>query len=311
MSVLIVDSPASAGHPVPPDYPEHPGRYAAVRQALEPLAGCEWVESRPAERHELERFHTAGHVERVLSTCAAAQEGRWEALDPDTHVQQSSAQAGLHAAGAALKAVDCVVTAEPRQAFSLARPPGHHAEPNRAMGFCLFNSVAVAALHALEAHGLARAAIVDIDVHHGNGSQCLAEVDERVLFTSLHQAPLYPGTGRESETGLNGNVLNLTFADNSSSALWRRRFEAEVVPALASFRPEIILVSAGFDAHEADPLGGLNLSDADYRWVAGQIRVCADEFAHSRLVSVLEGGYDCPALGRAAAAFVGGLASAP
>ncbi|WP_412546406.1 histone deacetylase family protein [Maricaulis sp. MIT060901] len=311
MSVLIVDSPASAGHAVPPDNPEHPGRYAAVRRALQQLSGGEWIESRSATRDELERFHTPGHVERVLSACAAAEEGGWHGLDWDTHVQQSSAAAGLHAAGAALEAVDRVMAGGPRQAFCLARPPGHHAEPDRVMGFCLFNSVAIAALHALEAYGLGRVAIIDIDVHHGNGSQCLAERDERVFFSSLHQAPLYPGTGREGETGLNGNVLNLTFADNSSSALWRQRFEAEVLPVLARFRPEVILVSAGFDAHEADPLGGLNLTDADYGWVAGKIRASADEFAHSRLVSVLEGGYDCPALGRAAAAFVSGLSSAP
>lgn len=309
MSVLIVDSPASAGHNVPPDNPEHPGRYAAVRGALQALSDPQWVESRPATRDELERFHTPGHVERVLSACAAAEEDGWQGLDWDTHVQRSSAAAGLHAAGGALEAVDRVMTGPLRQAFCLARPPGHHAEPDRAMGFCLFNSVAIAALHALEAHGLGRAAIIDIDVHHGNGSQCLAEKDTRIFFTSLHQAPLYPGTGREGETGLNGNVLNLTFADSSSPALWRQRFEAEVLPALAKFSPEIILVSAGFDAHEADPLGGLNLTDADYRWVAGKIRACADEFAESRLVSVLEGGYDCPALGRAAAAFVSGMSS--
>lgn len=311
MSVLIVDSPASAGHNVPPDNPEHPGRYAAVREALKTLTGPQWIASRSATRAELERFHTADHVERVLVACASAQAGEWQGLDWDTHVQQSSAAAGLHAAGGALEAVDQVMAGPVRRAFCLARPPGHHAEPNRVMGFCLFNSVAIAAEHALQAHGLARAAIIDIDVHHGNGSQCLAENNENVFFASLHQAPLYPGTGREGETGLNGNVLNLTFADNASAAHWRQRFEAEVMPALARFAPDIVLVSAGFDAHEADPLGGLNLTETDYRWVAGQIRTCADKFAESRLVSVLEGGYDCPALGRAAAAFVSGLSGAP
>ena len=311
MSVLIIDSPASLGHRATPGNPEHAGRYQAVKATLEALDFCEWQDSRPATREELLRFHTAHHVDRVLSASASAAEGDWHALDMDTHVEPSSAAAGLNAAGAACLAVDRVMEGEPRQAFCLARPPGHHAEPDRAMGFCLFNSVAIAALHAVEVHGISRAAIIDIDVHHGNGSQCLAERDERVFFTSLHQAPLYPGTGREGETGLNGNVLNLTFPDNASAAAWRQRFEAEVLPALARFKPGIILVSAGFDAHAADPLGGLNLTEADYRWVAGQIRTCAEEFADSRLVSVLEGGYDCPALGRAAAAFVTGLSGAP
>jgi acetoin utilization deacetylase AcuC-like enzyme len=175
------------------------------------------------------------------------------------------------------------------------------------MGFCLFNSIAVGACHALEAHGLDRVAIVDVDVHHGNGSQCLAEVDARVFFASLHQAPLYPGTGTRKETGLNGNVLNIPMPANTPAAVWRQHFEGEVLPALRQFQPQMLFVSAGFDAHADDPLGGFLLQDADYAWIAQELAGVAQETAESRLVSVMEGGYDCPALGRAAAAFTAAL----
>lgn len=307
MTALIIDSPASAGHPVPPGHPEHPGRYDAARAALEGVEEAIWLDSRAAVRGELERFHTPAHVERVLGTVAAVQEGEWAALDADTQVTQSSAAAGLHAAGGVVEAVDRIMTGEAAHAFCLARPPGHHAEPDRAMGFCLFNSIAVGACHALDVHGLERVAIVDIDVHHGNGTQCLAEKDARVFFASLHQAPLYPGTGTRKETGINGNVLNIPMPAATPAAVWRQHFEAEVLPALRQFKPQMIFVSAGFDGHADDPLGGFLLQDGDYAWIAQELAGVAQETAESRLVSVMEGGYDCPALGRAAAAFTAAL----
>ncbi|WP_300532719.1 histone deacetylase family protein [Maricaulis sp.] len=307
MTALIIDSAASAGHPVPPGHPEHQGRYDAARSALAGLAGAVWIDSRAAQRTELERFHTARHVAHVLGTIATVGEGEWAALDADTQVTESSAAAGLHAAGGVIEAVDRVIAGEARHAFCLARPPGHHAEPDRAMGFCLFNSVAVGACHALEAHGLERVAIVDIDVHHGNGSQCLAEQDGRVFFASLHQAPLYPGTGTRKETGLNGNVLNIPLPDATPALVWRQHFTTEVLPALRRFKPQMIFISAGFDAHADDPLGGFLLTEPDYAWIAQELAQVAEETAESRLVSVLEGGYDCPALGRAAAAFAAAL----
>ena len=310
MKTTVIDSPASLSHRVPDGHPEHAGRYTAVREALGALSDVAWAEAPQAPVEALARFHTVEHVDRVLTACAEAGLDGWVALDPDTLVCGQSAGAALSAAGGALAGVDTVVEDGEGAVFLLARPPGHHAEPDRPMGFCLFNSIAVAAKHALDVHGLSSVAIVDIDVHHGNGSQCLAERDERVLFASLHQSPLYPGTGHRGETGLNGNVVNVPLEPGTAGAAWRAAFAAEVLPALQRVQPALILVSAGFDAHADDPVGGLDLVEADYVWAAEQLAAAASEFAYSRLVSVLEGGYDCPALGRSAAAFVGALARA-
>jgi acetoin utilization deacetylase AcuC-like enzyme len=310
MKTTIFDSPASRLHLVPPGHPEHVGRYEAVREALLALPGSDWREAPTAAMTDVARFHSAAHVDRVLTACADAPAGQWLALDPDTLVCDRSAAAALGAVGAAVAAVDQVIADEGGAAFVLARPPGHHAEPDRPMGFCLFNTIAIAAAHALEVHDLTSVAIVDIDVHHGNGTQCLAEREARVFFASLHQAPLYPGTGGEGETGLNGNVLNCPMPDGVTGQQWRQRFEAAVLPALRRARPQLVLVSAGFDAHADDPVGGWGLRSNDYAWAAGQLAGIARDFGGSRLVSVLEGGYDCPALGRSAAAFVDALSQA-
>jgi len=310
MLAIIVDSTASAAHPVPEGNPEHAGRYEAVRDRMRGMDGLHWVESEPATRPQLARFHTDQHIERVLNTCASAEEGELIALDWDTHVTHSSAAAALQAAGGVVLAVDRVMEGPETLAFSLARPPGHHAEPDRAMGFCLFNSIAVGALHALDARSQDRVAIIDFDVHHGNGSQVLAERDERVFFASLHQAPLYPGSGSASETGLNGNVLNIPLPEATPAAQWRATFERDVLPAIDRFEPGMIFVSAGFDAHLDDPLGGLTLRSDDYRWLGHTLAAKAREHSEGRLVAALEGGYDCPALARSAAAFVGGLQGA-
>jgi len=310
MKTTLIDSPASLAHRLPDGHPEHDGRYTAVREALAGIAGTVWAEAEQAPVEALARFHTVEHVDRVLTACAEAGVEGFVGLDPDTIVCGQSARAALSAAGGAIAGVDAVIRDGEGAVFLLARPPGHHAEPDRPMGFCLFNTIAIAAMHALEVHGLPSVAIVDIDVHHGNGSQCLAERDERVLFASLHQSPLYPGTGHRGETGLGGNVVNVPLPDGTDGAAWRTAFEAEIVPTLRKAKPALILVSAGFDAHADDPLGGLGLVDEDYAWAAERLAALASEFAHSRLVSVLEGGYDCPALGRSAAAFVRALARA-
>ncbi|WP_300541489.1 histone deacetylase family protein [Maricaulis sp.] len=310
MRATIVDSPASLDHVVPEGHPEHAGRYTAVRDALGALPGVQWETAQQAPVEALARFHSVEHVDRVLSACADAGVDGWVSLAEDTQVCSLSARAALAAVGGALLAVDSAVETGSGSYFVLARPPGHHAEPDRAMGFCLFNQVALAARHALDVHGLSRVAIVDIDVHHGNGTQCLAERDERVLFCSLHQSPLYPGTGNRGETGLNGNVVNVPLPEGTDSKAWRQAFSSEVVPALRKAQPALVLVSAGFDAHAADPLGGMGLTEDDYDWAASQLAGIAAEFAFSRLVSVLEGGYDCPAMGRSAAAFVRALSRA-
>ncbi|MHA6289270.1 histone deacetylase family protein [Maricaulis sp. CAU 1757] len=310
MKTTIFDSPASRLHRVPDNHPESVARYEAVRKRLLELAGPEWCQAEPAPVEALARFHTVEHVDRVLTMCAQAGPDRWGFLSPDTAVTERSATAALGAAGAALAAVDKVIGDGQGAAFCLARPPGHHAEPDRAMGFCLFNSIAVAACHALDVHGLANVAIIDIDVHHGNGTQCLAERDERVFFGSLHQHPLYPGSGAAGETGLNGNVVNVPLPEDTDGPAWRTAFSDLLLPRLREFQPALILVSAGFDAHRADPLGGFGLDHADFAWAVTQLAGIADEFAFSRLVSVLEGGYDCPALGQAAHDYVEALVRA-
>lgn len=308
MRTAVYDCAASLEHRPPGGHPEHAGRYEAARAALEPLNSVAWPElSGVVPEGAIGRFHTADHMALIERAGASATP---VALDPDTWMAPGSLGAARAAVSAACQAVDEAMRGEIEAGFVLARPPGHHAEPGRPMGFCLFNTIAIAACHALEAHGLERVAIVDIDVHHGNGTQCLAEKDERVFFASLHQAPLYPGTGQASETGLNGNIVNCPIEGGTAGAAWKARLESAVLPGLRAFRPEFVLVSAGFDAHADDPVGGLRLNEQDFSWSAEILSAVAREFGGHRLVSVMEGGYDCPALGRSAAAFVSALASA-
>jgi acetoin utilization deacetylase AcuC-like enzyme len=204
-------------------------------------------------------------------------------------------------------AVDALLAGEDDMAFCAVRPPGHHAEPMAPMGFCIFNNVAVAALHALEAHGLNRVAVVDFDVHHGNGTQTVAERDARVFYASTHQAPLYPGTGAADETGIDGNVVNAPLPAGAGSVQWRNAMETRVLPALDVFAPELILVSAGFDAHKADPLAQLELETADFAWSARELRRLSLQHCKGKLVSTLEGGYDLAALSGCAAAYLEAL----
>jgi len=218
-----------------------------------------------------------------------------------------SGEAALRASGALVDAVDAVVGGEVDNAFCAVRPPGHHAEPARPMGFCLFNSVAVGAEHARNAFGLARAAVVDFDVHHGNGTQAMFWDDEGLFYASTHQFPHYPGTGAVDETGAHGNIANAPLAPGSGSDAFRKAFERIVIPALDGFRPEIVFISAGFDAHERDPLAQINLVEEDYAWATDQLVAVADTHAEGRVVSVLEGGYDLSALASSAAAHVARL----
>lgn len=310
MRTLIVTSEAGYDHRIPPAHAEQPQRLRAVMDALAeaPLDRLKRAEARAASRGDLTRVHTEDHVDRVAA-CEPDDDGL-TGLDWDTYMTKGSWKAALHAAGSGLTAVDAVMKDEAEAVFCAVRPPGHHAERARPMGFCLFNNVAVAAMYALEAHGLDRVAIVDIDVHHGNGSQELAERESRVFFASIHQAPLYPGTGRAEETGLNGNVVNVPVPAGTTGEEWRAAIERDILPALESFDPELLFISAGFDAHAADPLAGLTLDERDYAWAGRKFAEFRGKSGVARLVCLLEGGYDLGALGRSAAVFTQALAEA-
>lgn len=292
-------------HDPGPGHAESPLRLKAVLQALDAdrFAALDRVEAPRATREQLLRVHQAGHIDRVLGSAPA--EGRVQ-LDPDTWMSPSSDEAGLRAAGATCAAVDAVLAGQATRAFCAVRPPGHHATPDQAMGFCLFNSIAVAAAHALEAHGLKRVAIADFDVHHGNGTQDIFANDPRVLFVSSHQSPLYPETGMTDERGV-GNIVNAPLPPGAGSMEFRETWHGELLPRIRAFRPQLLLVSAGFDAHRDDPLADLRLGAEDYAWITGQLVELARQQAGGRLVSSLEGGYDLRALAASAAAHVEAL----
>ena len=289
-----------------PGHPEAPARLAAVLRALDHdrFAALDRVEAPRASREQLLRVHTAAHVERML---AAVPEGAVQRLDDDTVLSPGSAEAALRAAGAAAAAVDAVFGGgHVHRAFCAVRPPGHHATRESAMGFCLFNNVAVAAAHALAAHGVKRVAIADFDVHHGNGTQDIFWREPRVLFASSHEMPLYPGTGQPNERG-HGNILNRPLSAGDGPYLFRELWEGDLLPRLHAFKPQLVLVSAGFDAHQRDPLANLCLGSEDYAWITAKLVELANRHAGGRLVSTLEGGYDLAALATSAAAHVEAL----
>ncbi|MGD9742703.1 MAG: histone deacetylase family protein [Dongiaceae bacterium] len=302
---LLLSHPACLGHDPGEGHPESPMRLEAVMRALEGEAfrALDRRQAPLATAAELARVHPADYVEAVLE--ALPDEGR-VMLDGDTVASPGSREAALRAAGAVIAAVDAVATGEARNAFCAVRPPGHHAEAARPMGFCIFNNIAVGALHARAAHGLERVAVVDFDVHHGNGTQHLFEADPALFYASTHQWPFYPGTGASGERGC-GNIWNLPLPANAGSREFKAAFEEVILPALDRFRPDLVMVSAGFDAHRADPLAMLQLDESDYVWVTGALMRIADRHAGGRLVSALEGGYDLGALAASAAAHVGRL----
>ncbi len=300
MTTLFYTHSACLEHDPGPHHPESPARLRAVLAALSgpDFAGLERREAAEAAIDDLLRLHPRAHVERILAAVPATGHA---ALDADTVLSPASGRAALRAAGAVVAAVDAVVAGEADNAFCAVRPPGHHAEPNRAMGFCLFNNAAIGALRARQTHGLERVAVVDFDVHHGNGTQAAFEADNSLFYASTHQYPLYPGTGAASETGV-GNIVNVPLRPMAGSGPFRRAFEERVLPALDAFRPQLVIVSAGFDAHCSDPLAQLMLDEGDYAWVTEKLVGLARRHARGRLVSTLEGGYDLAALGASAAA---------
>ncbi|HVY84303.1 MAG TPA: histone deacetylase family protein [Caulobacterales bacterium] len=303
--MLLYTHPSMLRHQPPQGHAERPARLEAVLEGLEPL-GLTAREAPFANRDAVERVHPGAYVDAIEDAFAQARE-QTVALDPDTFLSPGTREATWRAAGACVAAVDAVMAGEDEMAFCAVRPPGHHAEPDAPMGFCIFNNVAIAALHALEAHGLDRVAVVDFDVHHGNGTQSVAEREPRLFFASTHQSPLYPGTGMANERGVANNVMNAPLPPGADGALWRKAMEEKVLPALEGFRPDLILVSAGFDAHRADPLAQMALDEADYAWAGKRLRDVSLRNCKGKLVSTLEGGYDLDALARSAQAYVRAL----
>jgi acetoin utilization deacetylase AcuC-like enzyme len=302
MTTLLYHHPAFTRHDTGPGHPERPQRIVAILEALHAPAFAKllWREAPEASLEQIALIHPMTFIERIR---AAMPETGLRALDADTIISPHSWEAALRAAGSVCTAVDAVMAGEAHNAFCAVRPPGHHAEPEQAMGFCIFNNVAIGAAHARAKHPLERVAIIDFDVHHGNGTQAAFWNRPEFLYMSSHQSPLYPGTGWSAEHGV-GNVVNVPLEPYSGSAQIRHAWQEIMAPALRAFRPRFILISAGFDAHAMDPLAQLQFSEEDYAWLTDEILAIAREHCQGRVVSALEGGYNLQALAASAAAHV-------
>ncbi|OYY93372.1 MAG: deacetylase [Hydrogenophilales bacterium 28-61-23] len=305
MHTAYISHPACLKHDMGQDHPESPARLRAIEDRLHAAHLFDFLfhyAAPRAERGQLARVHDAAYIDAIEA--ASPSEGR-VALDPDTLMNPHTLAAAYHAAGGAVLAVDRVMQAEVGNAFVACRPPGHHATRGQAMGFCIFNNVAVAAAHALEAHGLARVGIVDFDVHHGNGTEDIFKDDARVMLCSTFQHPFYPYCGADSSSP---HIVNMPLPAGTTGKRYREAFEAEVLPRLAAFQPEMLFISAGFDGHREDDMGQFGLMEADYIWITEQVKHIAAQSAQGRIVSVLEGGYDLNSLGRSVAAHIKALA---
>lgn len=296
MTTLYVSHPSALDHIVPEGHPERPSRIRAVERVLENerFAGLVRVQAPRADASVAALAHPESYVEAIVA--AAPKEGM-VAIDGDTVMSPGTLESVLRAVGGANHAVDAVMAKECSNAFVAMRPPGHHAERERAMGFCVFNQAAIAARYARTRHGVSRVALVDWDVHHGNGSQDIFWDDGTVMYASTHQMPLFPGTGAASERGAKDTIVNVPLRPNDDGAVFREAFEA-IVARVDAFQPDLILVSAGFDAHRLDPLANLRLDEADFGWATRRLLELADRHAGGRLVSILEGGYSLEGLGK-------------
>jgi acetoin utilization deacetylase AcuC-like enzyme len=305
MTTLLYHHPIAAQHETPPGHPERADRIRAVEQALaaDTFAPLIRRDAPLGDEDDILQAHAPEHVGRVKS--ASPNEG-WSRLDPDTYMSPATLEAALRCVGAAVAATDAVFAGEADNAFVAMRPPGHHAERRRAMGFCFFNAVAVAAYRARRKHGAERVAVVDFDVHHGNGTQDIFWFDKNLFYGSTHQMPFYPGTGAREETGV-GNIFNAPLHGGDGSKEFRRAMEMVILPALAGFSPDLLIISAGFDAHRDDLLGGLDLAEPDFAWVTLKLLEQAEKSCGGRVVSVLEGGYDLAALANSTAVHVQAL----
>jgi acetoin utilization deacetylase AcuC-like enzyme len=307
MTTLLYTHESSLGHHTPPGHPERPDRIRAIEDVLR-NGDFSALKRETAERVDPEavkRVHPAAYFEAIHD--AVPPEGKLSRIDADTSLSHGSWEPILRAAGGATHAVDQVMGGHAQNAFVAMRPPGHHAETTTAMGFCFFNNAAIAARHAQAKHGAERVAIVDFDVHHGNGSQEIFWSDASVMYCSTHEMPLYPGTGARSERGAHDNIVNAPLSAGNGGREFREAFELAILPRLDTFQPDLIVISAGFDAHMRDPLANLNLLEADYAWVTKKVMQIADKHAKGRIVSMLEGGYDLEGLAKSVAAHVGAL----
>lgn len=303
MSTIIIQHDDCLRHDPGPGHPESPQRVKAAMSGLDDIRGLQRLPAPLATVDQITRVHPLEFWAGLQAD--EPEEGRF-ALDPDTFMNQGSIDAALRASGAICFAVEQVLADKALRAFCVVRPPGHHSEPEKAMGFCLLNHIAIGAQQALTHPEIKRVAIIDFDVHHGNGTQAAFEENPDVMYVSSHQAPLYPGTGHIEEVGV-GNILNMPLAAGDGSAAFRSIWSRLGLPAIHSFEPDLILISAGFDAHERDPLAQLEVQDADYHWITGEICDLASDSSQGRVVSLLEGGYDMRALASASRAHVQGL----
>ncbi len=310
MSVALFTHPACLEHVEPPSHAERRDRLHAVIEALneKDFPDLVRIKAPRAAREDVRRVHTSAYIERLAS--ARPDADGWLRLDPDTYLSAGSFEAALRAAGAACAALDGVMAGNFDKAFCAVRPPGHHAMPDHAMGFCLLSNAAIAARRALDVHGLERVAIVDFDVHHGNGTQAALWDVPGAFYASVHQADFYPGTGHAHETGAMGEIVNLPMPAGTGSADWRDAVATTILPALEAFAPQCLILSAGFDAHKDDPLARFALTSADFAWITTNLCAIARKTSCGRVVSLLEGGYDLQALGRACAAHIRALEEA-
>ncbi len=306
MTTALVSHPDCLGHVTPFGHPERVARLEAINERLlaSEFNDLYRLEAPLCELEYVLRLHPQSYIDRILSRLPETGNA---SMDPDTHLSPGSFKAALRAAGANVMAVEMVLAGEVQNAFCAIRPPGHHAETARAMGFCLLGNVAIGAMHALEAYGLERVAIIDFDVHHGNGTSELLWNEPRALFASTHQMPLYPGTGHPSERGAHGQIVNVPLAPGDGGVEFRRAMTETILPRVDAHKPDCVFVSAGFDAHRRDPLANLMFETGDFEWATEVLCDVADTHCDGRVVSTLEGGYDLDALADSVAAHLGVL----
>jgi acetoin utilization deacetylase AcuC-like enzyme len=310
VATALITHAACLEHDPGPYHPECPDRLRAVLRALDApeFSGLIREAAPRATKEQLVRVHPARIVDSILAIRPEA--GDLVNIDADTAMSAGSAEAALRGAGAAVLGVDLVMRGTVSNAFAAVRPPGHHAEPSRPMGFCLFNNAGVAAQHARAVYGSQRVAVVDFDVHHGNGTQALFAQNPELFYGSTHQSPFYPGTGDVWERGIANNIVNVPLRARDSSNEFRAAWAGTIIPALEAFAPELLIISAGFDAHRADPLAQIRLETEDFAWITEALLAVAAKHSAGRVVSVLEGGYDLDALAASAAIHVRGLMQA-